>query len=97
MGWANLILPGVDGLLELRNLHLAPFDPRNRARKVAPVEVLSDPGRRSLVVGDINAMGLGFPEPDWTQLPPHLLNGHLRSPGQEPVTDREAAGLFARA
>lgn len=97
MGWANLRLPGMGGLLELRNLHLDPFDPRNRAREVAPLEVLAAPGRRALVVGDINSIGLGFPEPDWTQLPPHLLNGHLRSPGQEEVSDRDAVELLARA
>lgn len=97
MGWANLILPGVDGLVELRNLHLDPSDPRNRAREVAPLEFLAAPGRRSLVVGDINSIGIGFPEPDWSILPPHLLNGHLRSPGQEEVSDREAVELLARA
>lgn len=97
MGWVNLLLPGVDGVLELRNLHLDPFDPRNRAREVAPLEVLAAPGRRSLVVGDINAIGLGFPEPDWTRLSQHLLNGHLRSPGQGEVSDREAVELLARA
>ncbi|MGW7620817.1 endonuclease/exonuclease/phosphatase family protein [Streptomyces antimycoticus] len=97
MGWANLIVPGVHGLVEVRNLHLDPFDPRNRAREVAPLEVLAAPGRLSLVVGDINSIGVGFPEPDWSRLQPHLLNGHLRSPGQEPVSDREAVELLARA
>lgn len=99
MGWANLLLPSVDGLVELRNLHLDPFDPRNRAREVAPLEVLAAPGRHSLIVGDINSIGLGFPEPDWTQLPPHLLNGHVRAPGhgQELVSDREAVQLLARS
>ncbi|GHF33093.1 hypothetical protein GCM10010218_12710 [Streptomyces mashuensis] len=97
MGWANLLLPGVDGQVELRNLHLDPFDPRNRAREVAPLEVLAAPGRRALVVGDINSIGAGYAEPDWTCLPPHLLNGHLRSPGQQEVSDREAVELLARA
>lgn len=97
MGWASLLLPEAGGLLELRNLHLDPFDPRSRAREVAPLEVLAAPGRRSLVVGDINSIGLGFPEPSWSQLPPHLLNGHLRSPRQAPVSDREAVELLARA
>ncbi|MGK3110561.1 hypothetical protein [Streptomyces sp. WAC05858] len=31
------------------------------------------------------------------RLQPHLLNGHLRSPGQEPVSDRDAVELLARA
>ncbi|RLU79909.1 hypothetical protein CTZ27_35735 [Streptomyces griseocarneus] len=97
MGWANLLLPGADSPVGLRHLHLDPFDPRNRAREVAPLEVLAAPGRRSLVVGDINSIGAGYAEPDWTRLPPHLLNGHLRSPGQEAVSDREATELLARA
>ncbi|MET9507762.1 hypothetical protein ABZX62_04650 [Streptomyces flavidovirens] len=81
----------------MRNLHLDPFDPRDRAREVAPLEVLAAPDRLSLLLGDINAIGLGFPEPDWSRLPAHLLNGHLRSPGEEPVSDREAVELLARA
>ncbi|MFF6772725.1 endonuclease/exonuclease/phosphatase family protein [Streptomyces sp. NPDC012637] len=97
MGWAHLILPGIKQLLEVRNLHLDPFDPRNRAREVAPLEVLAAPDRLSLLLGDINAIGVGFPEPDWSRLPAHLLNGHLRSPGEEPRSDREAVELLARA
>ncbi|MEV5598886.1 hypothetical protein [Streptomyces sp. NPDC052496] len=97
MGWASLLLPGTGGLLEIRNLHLDPFDPRNRAREIAPLEVLAAPGRLSLIVGDINTIGTAFPEPDWSKLPPHLLNGHLRLPGQEEVSDRDAVELLTRA
>ncbi|MFI1060425.1 endonuclease/exonuclease/phosphatase family protein [Streptomyces spororaveus] len=97
MGWAHLILPGIEQLLEVRNLHLDPFDPRNRAREVAPLEVLAAPDRLSLLLGDINAIGTGFPEPDWSRLSAHLLNGHLRSPGEELQSDREAVELLARA
>ncbi|MDT9692655.1 hypothetical protein Q5762_30860 [Streptomyces sp. P9(2023)] len=97
LGWANLVAPGLERPIELRNLHLDPFDPRNRAREVAPLEVLAAPGRLSLVVGDINTIGLGFPEPDWSQLPAHLLNGHLRAPGQGEGSDREALELLDRA
>ncbi|NBE51996.1 hypothetical protein [Streptomyces boluensis] len=97
MGWANLIVPGLEGLLELRNLHLDPFDPRNRAREVSPLGVLAAPDRRSLIVGDINSIGLGYPEPDWTQLPAHVRNGHLRPTREGEVSDREATELLARA
>ncbi|MFF5969946.1 hypothetical protein ACFY7C_00305 [Streptomyces sp. NPDC012769] len=97
MGWAHLILPGIEQLMELRNLHLDPFDPRNRAHEIAPLEVLAAPDRLSLLLGDINSIGTGFPEPDWSRLPDHLLNGHLRSPGEEPRSDREAVELLARA
>ena len=97
MGWANLIVPDMSGLLELRNLHLDPSDPRNRAREVGPLEFLAAPGRRSLIVGDFNSIGIGFPEPNWAQLQRHLLNGHLRSPGQAEESDREAVELLARA
>ncbi|MFD8847834.1 endonuclease/exonuclease/phosphatase family protein [Streptomyces sp. NPDC059604] len=97
MGWAHLILPGAEQLLEVRNLHLDPFDPRNRAREVAPLEVLAAPDRLSLLLGDINSIGAGFGEPDWSRLPAHLLNGHLRSPGNGLQSDREAVELLARA
>ncbi|WP_435059261.1 endonuclease/exonuclease/phosphatase family protein [Streptomyces sp. bgisy060] len=97
MGWANLVVPGLEGLLELRNLHLDPFDPRNRAREVSPLGVLAAPGRRSLVLGDINAIGLGYPEPDWTQLPAHAQNGQLRLPREGEVSDRDATELLGRA
>ncbi|MFI1201672.1 endonuclease/exonuclease/phosphatase family protein [Streptomyces sp. NPDC020883] len=97
MGWANLILPGLEGLLELRNLHLDPFDPRNRAREVSPLGVLAAPGRRSLIVGDFNSMGLDYPEPDWAQLQAHAVNGQLRLPREGEVSDRDATELLARA
>ncbi|WP_413100183.1 hypothetical protein [Streptomyces sp. Inha503] len=99
MGWANLILPGLEGLLELRNLHLDPFDPRNRAREISPLGVLAAPGRRSLVVGDANTIGLDYPEPDWRRLPAHAVNGHLGLPreGEDQVSDRDATELLARA
>jgi endonuclease/exonuclease/phosphatase family metal-dependent hydrolase len=97
MGWANLVVPGLEGLLELRNLHLDPFDPRNRAREVSPLGVLAAPGRRSLVVGDVNSIGVGYPEPDWTQLPTHVRNGQLLLPRQGDVSDRDATELLSRA
>ncbi|MFC8708907.1 MULTISPECIES: hypothetical protein [unclassified Streptomyces] len=97
MGWADLICPVLDGVVELRNLHLDPFDPRNRAREVAPLGVLAEPGRRSLVVGDINTVGLGYPEPDWTRLATHAVGGHLRLPREENASDRDAAEILARA
>ncbi|MEU3499390.1 endonuclease/exonuclease/phosphatase family protein [Streptomyces hundungensis] len=97
MGWANLTLPGLDGLVGLRNLHLDPFDPRNRAREIAPLEVLAAPGRRSLLVGDINSIGLDYPEPDWTALPAHVLNGHLLMPREGAAFDRDVTELLARA
>lgn len=98
LGWADLAVPGHPGLrFEVRNLHLDPFDPRNRAREVAPLEVLADPHRHAVVMGDLNAIGTGFPEPDWGQMAPHLLNGHLRAPGESAVADRGATELLARA
>ena len=97
LGWAKLRLPGVDRLLDVRNIQLDPFDPRNRAREIAPLEVLADPARLSLVLGDANSIGLDFPEPDWDSMSSHLLNGHLLPPGQEKIADREAAQLLHRA
>ncbi|QKW20552.1 endonuclease/exonuclease/phosphatase family protein [Kitasatospora sp. NA04385] len=98
MGWANLAVPGHPGItLEVRNLHLDPFDPRNRSREVGPLEVLAAPGRHAMVAGDLNAIGADFPEPDWGQMSPHLLNGHLRPPGEAEVGDRGAVALLARA
>ncbi|SEM79064.1 endonuclease/exonuclease/phosphatase family protein [Streptacidiphilus jiangxiensis] len=100
LGWAKLRLSGLPGmLLELRNVHLDPFDPSNRAREVAPFEVLAAPGVLSIVAGDANTIGADFPEPEWGVLPPHLLNGHLRSPSDScsSESDREAVALLRRA
>jgi len=98
LGWMSLRLPGPAGhVLDVRNLHLDPFDPRNRAREVAPLEVLAAPGRLALVGGDANTIGQRFPEPDWRVMAPHLLNGHLRLPGEAEVGDRDAVELLARS
>ncbi|MEU1630701.1 endonuclease/exonuclease/phosphatase family protein [Streptomyces sp. NPDC020096] len=97
MGWATVQLAGVDGVMEIRHLHLDPFDPRNRAREIGPLEVLAAPDRHALVMGDFNAVGINFPEPDWSAMGAHLLNGHLRPPGQPCVSDREAVELLDRA
>ncbi|MFF4924270.1 endonuclease/exonuclease/phosphatase family protein [Kitasatospora sp. NPDC001261] len=98
MGWMNIALPELPGIqVELRHLHLDPFDPRNRAREIAPLEVLAAPGRLAAVLGDLNTIGGNFPEPAWPQMAAHLLNGHLRLPGEEDVSDRDAVELLARA
>jgi endonuclease/exonuclease/phosphatase family metal-dependent hydrolase len=99
LGWATLDLPGLPGPLEIRNLHLDPFDPRNRAREVAPLGVLAQPGRLAAVLGDGNGVGSRSAEPDWAQLPAHLLNGHLGLPGRrgQDVEDRSALNLLERA
>ncbi|MEV6426064.1 hypothetical protein [Streptomyces sp. NPDC051662] len=100
MGWAQLMLPGVEKPLDLRNVHCDPFDPRNRTREVGPLEVLADPARLSLVAGDTNGVGLGFPEPNWLKLPKHLRNGHLLPPserGEVLVADRGALELLDAA
>ena len=100
LGWAKLRLPGLDRVVDLRNVHLDPLDPRNRAREVAPFEVLAAPGALSLILGDFNTIGLDFPEPDWGKLKPHLLNGHLRLPsaqGEQAGSDRDAVALLGRA
>ncbi|MFF4484680.1 endonuclease/exonuclease/phosphatase family protein [Streptomyces sp. NPDC021218] len=81
MGWANLIVPGAHGLVEVRNLHLDPFDPRNRAREAAPLEILAAPGRLSLVVGDINSIGGG-------QLQPTRAVGERRAVLGKPTEQR---------
>lgn len=98
MGWADLGVPGMPELtLGVRHLHLDPFDPRNRAREVAPLEVLAAPGRLSVVLGDLNTIGRQFPEPAWEQMERHLLNGHLRLPGEPEIGDRDAVELLARS
>jgi endonuclease/exonuclease/phosphatase family metal-dependent hydrolase len=58
LGWAEIELPGLDGNLHVRNVHLDPFDPRNRAREVSPFEVLAAPCRNSVVHREFIAAGL---------------------------------------
>jgi hypothetical protein len=99
LGWAELELPGLPAKLDVRNYHLDPFDPRHRAIEAAPAEVLADPKRCSLLIGDFNTIGLDFPEPDWTAMAPHLLNEHLGLPATEDaeIADRSALELLERA
>ncbi|MFJ7085967.1 hypothetical protein ACIQU8_22385 [Streptomyces griseus] len=98
LGWMNVRLPGLPGrVLEVRNGHLDPFDPRNRAREVSPMGVLAAQGRLAVVDMDANTIGQQFPEPGWGVMAPHLLNGQLRLPGEAKVADRDAVDLLARS
>jgi endonuclease/exonuclease/phosphatase family metal-dependent hydrolase len=99
LGWARLLMPGAERPLELRHLHLDPFDPRNRSREVAPLEVLAAPETWSILAGDFNCIGVDQHEPDWSVLDRHLLNGHLRTPSDPHAdrSDRDATQLLQRA
>lgn len=99
LGWLECEIDGLPAPLEFKNIHLDPFDPRNRTAETSPFEVLGAPGRAAVVIGDANAVGLGFPEPDWSRLPPHLRNGHLGLPGTrwEGIADRSAVEQLALA
>ncbi len=99
LGWISLEVPGLPGHLEIKNVHLDPFDPRHRAIETGPFEVLGDPKRFAAAIGDYNGIGTGFPEPDWSKLEPHLRNGHLGLPGTEweGIADRSAVRLPERA
>jgi endonuclease/exonuclease/phosphatase family metal-dependent hydrolase len=99
LGWMECEFDGLPAPIEFKHIHLDPFDPRNRTAETAPFEVLAAPGRNSVVIGDANAVGLGFPEPDWNRLPPHLRNGHLGLPGTrwEGIADRSAVEQLALA
>lgn len=99
LGWMECEIDGLPAPLEIKHIHLDPFDPRNRTTETAPFEVLAAPGRQAVVIGDGQGVARGFPEPDWSRLPPHLRNGHLGLPGTrwEGIADRSAVEQLALA
>lgn len=98
LGWAEIAVPGLPVKLELRNIHLNPFDPRHRAIEVAPFEVLAGPGRAALVLGDRQGLGPGVAEPeDWGTVPAHLRNGLMLPPGEREAADHTPELLMERS
>lgn len=77
LGWATAHLDGHATPWSIRNIHLDPFSPANRAKEVDPLQTLAAPGRLSALIGDANTLGLGHPEPDWSPLPSHLQHTQL--------------------
>lgn len=74
LGWVKGLLDGKGPEWDWRHVHLDPFHPQKREAEVAPLLPLAAPGRRAVVLGDGNLLGIGHPEPDWTPLPAHLLH-----------------------
>lgn len=99
-GWAHLGVDGLDRPLELRNIHLDPFDGDRRLSEVKPFEVLAAPGRLAIVAGDANTVPPSFPEEALrlTEVPAHIRGGWVLDPQADPpVADRRALAFLAAA
>jgi exodeoxyribonuclease-3 len=91
----------VDGLsLQVINTHLDPFSGQDRLDETAWLTEYAAPGQRTLLVGDLNTVGLTDQEPaDWDQFPAHLHSRHrqIRENGTYGDTDRRAMAALISA
>ncbi|MFE4335286.1 endonuclease/exonuclease/phosphatase family protein [Streptomyces sp. NPDC056831] len=76
LGWADFFIPGLARKLEVRNVHLDPFDPHGRITEVEPLKIHGDPSRLSIILGDFNSVPPTAPEADWETLPRHSRLHH---------------------
>lgn len=99
-GWAHLGVDGLDRELEVRNIHLDPFDGGHRLTEVAPFEVLAAPGRAAVVAGDANGVPASFPmsTDDWDSVPQHVRGGWVLDPHADvPQADTRALDFLGAA
>ncbi|MET9658143.1 endonuclease/exonuclease/phosphatase family protein [Streptomyces sp. NPDC006510] len=76
LGWVDLYVPGLEKVLEIRNVHLDPFDAAGRIHEVEPLKIHGATGRLSVVLGDFNTVPPAAPQPPWDTLPPHAQLHH---------------------
>lgn len=99
-GWAHLAVDGLERELEVRNIHLDPFDGNHRLMEVAPFEVLAAPGRLAVVAGDANSVPGSYPMSvdDWDAVPPHVRGGWVLDPhAAVPHADTRALDFLTAA
>lgn len=98
---ASLADFAVDGLdLRLLNTHLDPFSGQDRLDETAWLTEYAAPGQNTLVVGDLNTVGLKDQDPaDWSRFPVHLHSRHrqIRADGTYGETDRRAMAALISA
>lgn len=95
----EFVIPDTDEPLTVLNTHLDPFSGDDRESEARWLTEYAAPGRRTLLLGDLNTIGADDPEPDWSTLPGHLRSRHLlcRDDGTLGPTDRRAIRLLVGA
>ncbi|MFI1579422.1 endonuclease/exonuclease/phosphatase family protein [Embleya sp. NPDC020630] len=95
----EFVVPDTGAPLTVLHTHLDPFSGDDREGEVRWLTEYAAPGRRTLLLGDLNTIGAFDPEPDWSTLPAHLHSRHrlCREDGTLGLTDRRAIRLLDRA
>ncbi|WP_406297457.1 endonuclease/exonuclease/phosphatase family protein [Embleya sp. NBC_00888] len=95
----EFVVPDTGAPLTVLHTHLDPFSGDDRESEARWLTEYAAPGRRTLLLGDLNTIGAFDPEPDWSTLPAHLQSRHrlCREDGTLGLTDRRAIRLLDRA
>ncbi|MFE2864979.1 endonuclease/exonuclease/phosphatase family protein [Embleya sp. NPDC059259] len=95
----EFVVPDTGAPLTVLHTHLDPFSGDDRESEARWLTEYAAPGRRTLLLGDLNTIGAFDPEPDWSTLPAHLHSRHrlCREDGTLGLTDRRAIRLLDRA
>ncbi|MFI1382947.1 endonuclease/exonuclease/phosphatase family protein [Embleya sp. NPDC020886] len=95
----EFVVPDSGAPLTVLHTHLDPFSGDDRESEARWLTEYAAPGRRTLLLGDLNTIGAFDPEPDWSTLPAHLHSRHrlCREDGTLGLTDRRAIRLLDTA
>lgn len=95
----EFVVPDTGVPLTVLHTHLDPFSGDDREGEARWLTEYAAPGRRTLLLGDLNTIGAFDPEPDWSTLAAHLHSRHrlCREDGTLGLTDRRAIRLLDRA
>ncbi|MFI1583005.1 endonuclease/exonuclease/phosphatase family protein [Embleya sp. NPDC020630] len=95
----EFVVPDTGAPLTVLHTHLDPFSGDDRESEARWLTEYAAPGRRTLLLGDLNTIGAFDPEPDWSTLPTHLHSRHRLccEDGTLGPTDRRAIRLLDTA
>ncbi|MGC0422633.1 endonuclease/exonuclease/phosphatase family protein [Embleya sp. AB8] len=96
---ARLTVHATDEKLTVLATHLSPLGGATRAVEAGWLTQYAEPGRSAVLLGDLNTIGAGDPEPDWTRFPPHLYSRHrtILPNGEWGPADRRAMHILVGA